>query len=75
MNTKRMITIAKLYLMSLFGKNHKKADMLRKSGLFIEYGGGGGIGIQTGFRPIQSLYQLVTMLQLLQMYDFMSMTK
>ena len=40
MNTKRMITIAKLYLMSLFGKNHKKADMLRKSGLFIEYGGG-----------------------------------
>lgn len=41
MNTKRMITIAKLYLMSLFGKNHKKADMLRKSGLFIEYGWGG----------------------------------
>lgn len=40
MNTKRMITIAKLYLMSLFGKNHKKADMLRKSGLFIEYGEG-----------------------------------
>ena len=39
MNTKRMITIAKLYLMSLFGKNHKKADMLRKSGLFVEYGG------------------------------------
>lgn len=74
MNTKRMITIAKLYLMSLFGKNHKKADMLRKSGLFIEYGWG-GIGIQTGFRPIQSLYRLVTMLQLLQMYDFMSMTK
>lgn len=61
--------------MSLFGKNHKKADMLRKSGLFIEYGWGGGIGIQTGFRPIQSLYRLVTMLQLLQMYDFMSMTK
>lgn len=74
MNTKWMITIAKLYLMSLFGKNHKKADMLRKSGLFVEYGGG-GIGIQTGFRPIQSLYRLVTMLQLLQMYDFMSMTK
>lgn len=43
MNTKRMITIAKLYLMSLFGKNHKKADMLRKSGLFIEYGLGGGV--------------------------------
>ena len=41
MNTKRMITIAELYLMSLLGKNHKKADILRKSGLFIEYGGGG----------------------------------
>lgn len=41
MNAKRMITIAELYLMSLFGKNHKKAEILRKSGLFIEYGEGG----------------------------------
>lgn len=45
---KRKIVILKLYALTILGKNSKKADLLRKSGLFAEYGGG-GIGIQHGF--------------------------
>lgn len=37
-NIKRMIIIAKLYLLAVVGKNYKKADVLRKSGLFAKYG-------------------------------------
>lgn len=38
---KRKIVILKLYALTILGKNSKKADLLRKSGLFAEYGGGG----------------------------------
>lgn len=41
MNIKRKLTIVKLYWLSLVGKNHKKAETLRKSKLFEQFGGGG----------------------------------
>lgn len=37
----RKIVILKLYALTILGKNSKKSDVVRKSGLFAEYGGGG----------------------------------
>ncbi len=39
--TKRTLLIARLKILSFLGKNHSKASLLRKSGLFKEYGEGG----------------------------------
>lgn len=39
--TKRHIVMAKLFILTLLGKNFSKAEVLRKSGLFKKYGGGG----------------------------------
>ena len=36
----RKIVILKLLALTILGKNSKKADLLRKSGLFAEYGRG-----------------------------------
>lgn len=36
----RKIVILKLYALTILGKNSKKSDVVRKSGLFAEYGGG-----------------------------------
>ncbi len=38
---KRTITMLKLKLYSMLGKNHSKVDLVRKSGLFKSYGEGG----------------------------------
>lgn len=38
---KRTLTIIKLHMLSLIGKNHKKAEMLRQSRLFAQFGRGG----------------------------------
>lgn len=39
--TKRRLLMLRLQLMTIFGQNFKKADMLRKSGIFSKYGDGG----------------------------------
>lgn len=41
MLSKRMRVTIRLKMLSLLGKNHSKADVLRKSGLFKSYGEGG----------------------------------
>ena len=69
---KRMMLIIKLFMLSFIGKNHKKAELLRQSGLFQFYGGG-GIGILIGFHRIRSLFRLVTMLLFPVMLGFMNM--
>lgn len=51
---KRTLTIIKLHMLSLIGKNHKKAEMLRKSRLFAQFGRGGDIGILIEFHHIQN---------------------
>ena len=47
----RKITMLKLWIYTILGKNHKKAEIVRKSNLFKKFGGG-GIGIPHGFLPI-----------------------
>ena len=41
MNLRRMALIGKLYFMSITGRNYKKAETIRKAGMFAEFGGGG----------------------------------
>ncbi len=40
---KKRILLLKLFLLTVLGKNHSKADAVRKSNLFKTYGGGTGI--------------------------------
>lgn len=39
--TKRHLVMLRLKMLSILGKNNKKADVLRRSGLFKNYGSGG----------------------------------
>ena len=41
MNLRRLVLMGRLFLMGIVGKNNKKADIIRKSGMFAQFGGGG----------------------------------
>lgn len=53
MLSKRTKLMVKLKFLSLMRKNHSKAEIIRKSGLFKSFGEG-GTGIQTGFLLFRS---------------------
>ena len=50
---KKLVILFKLLLLTVLKKNHAKAEVIRKSNIFKEYGRGGGIGIHVGFLPIR----------------------
>lgn len=40
---KKLVILFKLLLLTVLKKNHAKAEVIRKSNIFKEYGGGGGL--------------------------------
>lgn len=42
---KRKVVMVQLRVLGMLGMHEKKAQVLRNSGLFKKYGGGGGTGI------------------------------
>lgn len=40
---KKLVILFKLLLLTVLKKNHAKAEVIRKSNIFKEYGGGGGV--------------------------------